>query len=204
MQIIKIDQNKIENGQIDLIVESLKRGEVIVYPTDTVYGLGCDARNVEAIKRINKIKGERQLKPFLVLVSDFNMLHKYCFANLEQMEYLKKVWFTPASQAGPGPVTVILKRRPNLPDELTAGQNSLAVRLPQDDFLIKMIGAAGFPIVSTSLNLKGEKPLCSVKKVESHFKYKPDLIIDAGECKTTKPSKLVDLRDIKNIKVIRK
>ncbi len=195
MQTIKIDLNKIIQEQIDLIVDYLKRGLVIAYPTDTVYGLGCDARNSEAIKRINKIKGERGKKPLLVLISDFEMLKRYCFVNLEQTEYLEKVW--------PGAVTVVIKRRPILPEALTGGLNSLAVRLPKNDFLIKIINEAGWPIVSTSLNKKGEKPLTDVKNLEKHFKYLPDLIIDAGECEKTKPSRLVDIRDAKNIKVLR-
>ena len=196
MKTIKINLKKITKDEVDLIVDYLKRGKIIAYPTDTVYGLGCDARNAEAIKRINKIKGERGLKPLLVLMSDFSMLKRYCFVNLEQMEYLKIIW--------PGPVTVILKRRPILPDELTGGLNSLAVRLPKNDFLFRIISQAGFPIVSTSLNKKGEKPLLEVKNLEKYFKYLPDLVIDAGECKKTKPSRLVDIREVKNIKILRK
>jgi L-threonylcarbamoyladenylate synthase len=196
MKTIKINLNKISQEEVDLIVEYLKSGKVIAYPTDTVYGLGCDARDSQAIMRINKIKGERGKKPLLVLISDFLMLKKYCFVNLEQTEYLEKVW--------PGPVTVILKRRPILPNELTGGQNSLAVRLPDSDFLIKIISVAGFPVVSTSLNKKGDKPLLDIKNLETHFKYLPDLVIDAGAAEKTKPSKLIDLRDTENIKVIRK
>jgi L-threonylcarbamoyladenylate synthase len=196
MQTIKINLNKIIQTDVDLIVDYLKRGLVIAYPTDTVYGLGCDAGNAEAIKKINKIKEEKTNKPLLVLMSDFKMLQKYCFFNQEQEKYLSDVW--------PGPVTVILKRKPILPAELTGGQNSLAVRLPDNDFLIKIISEAGFPIVSTSLNKKGEKPFTNVENLEKYFKYLPDLVIDAGECKRTKPSRLVDIRDIDNIKVIRK
>ncbi|MBU2007667.1 threonylcarbamoyl-AMP synthase [Patescibacteria group bacterium] len=204
MQIIKINLNKITQEQIDLIVDYLKQGLVIAYPTDTVYGLGCDARNVEAIKRINKIKNQKIKKlkkqenkrPLLVLISDYKMLRQYCFINQEQEKYLASIW--------PGSVTVILKRRPNLPPELTGGLNSLAVRLPKSEFLIKIISKVGFPLVSTSLNKKADKPLSDVQNLEKYFKYLPDLTIDAGECKKTKPSSLVDIRDVENIKVLRK
>ena len=196
MKTIKINLNNITAEEVDLIADYLKRGMVIAYPTDTVYGLGCDARNSVAIKRINKIKGAKRNKPLLILISDFKMLKKYCFISPPQTDYLKKIW--------PGPVTVILKRRPNLPKELTGGLNSLAVRLPENDFLIKIINDAGFPIVSTSLNKKGDKPLRNPQNLEKHFKYLPDLAVDAGECEKTKPSRLVDIRDVKNIKVIRK
>ena len=101
------------------------------------------------------------------------------------------------------PVTVILESQPNLPDKLTGDSNSLAVRLPDNDFLVKIISKAGFPIVSTSLNKTGEPPLSNVQNLEKYFKYLPDLAIDAGECENTKPSRLVDLRDVKNVIVLR-
>lgn len=218
MQTIKINLHNLIQEQISLIADYLKRGLVIAYPTDTIYGLGCDPKNVEAIKKINKIKGEKGDKPLLVLISDFAMLKQYCFINSLQMEYLKRIWTRPhprlsfpdaavgtrARRGALRPVTVILKRRPNLPPELTGGLNSLAVRLPDNKFLIKIINEAGWPLVSTSLNKKGGKPLANVKNLEKHFKYLPDLVIDAGECGRVKPSRLVDLRDIENIKILRK
>src|SRR3989338_5698832 len=147
--------DKITGEEIELIVKYLENGKVNAYPTDTVYGLGCDARNADAIRRINKIKGEKKNKPLIVLISDFAMLRRYCFFNQEQEKYLREVW--------PGRVTVILKRRPILPEALTGGLNNLAVRLPKNDFLVKIISKAGWPIVSTSLNKKGEKPLTNAQ-----------------------------------------
>ena len=237
MQTIKIDINKVTEEQVDFIAGYLKRGQVIAYPTDTVYGLGCDASNELAIKKIKKIKNQQNKKPMLVLVSSFKMLEKYCLVNAEQMEYLKKVWpesKPPLSSSPPiwragfvrrgtnanpphpplqggrdkgaesRPVTVILENRNNLPVELTGGLNSLAVRLPKSEFLIKIICQGGFPIVSTSLNKTGQPPLNNVKNLEKYFEHLPDLAVDAGECERAKPSRLVDLRDIKNIRVIRK
>ncbi len=210
MQTIKIDINKITPEQIDIIVDYLKRGLVIAYPTDTIYGLGCDARDARAVEKIKKIKGGRDEKPFIILISDFIMLKEYCEVSEEQMEYLKKVWGVRKIPLTPfikgvksGPTTVIFKGRKNLPEELTRGLNSLAVRLPKSEFLIKMISKAGFPIVSTSLNKTGEPPLDNVRGLEKYFTVLPDLAIDAGECANAKPSKLIDLRDMENIKVIR-
>lgn len=209
MKIIKINLNKITRAEVNLIADYLKRGKVIAYPTDTVYGLGCDARNAKAIKKVNKIKGQKGIKPLLVLISDFKMLKKYCLVNSAQMGYLKKIWTRPhpslslARRGAVRPITVILKRKVNLPDELTGGLNSLAVRLPKSEFLVKIISDAGFPIVSTSLNKVGDKLLTNVKNLKKYFKYLPDLAIDAGIIKG-RPSKLIDLRDVKNIKVIRK
>ena len=211
MQTIKIDINRITEGQIDLIVDYLKRGQVIAYPTDTIYGLGCDARNEEAIKAIKKMKGQKDDKPLLVLISDFAMLKQYCVINAEQMEYLKKGWgehhatpLTPLVRgADQRPVTVILENRQNLPAELTGGLDSLAVRLPKNEFLIKMISKVGFPLVSTSLNKAGQPPLSNLNNLGDYFEILPDLALSVGTIAGAKPSKLVDLRDVKNIKVIR-
>lgn len=210
MPTIKIDINKTTEEQIDLIVDYLKRGQIMAYPTDTIYGLGCDARNILAINKINKIKGQRDNKPMLALVSDDEMLKRYCVVSAEQLEYLRKIWplkppLSPSfvRRGTIAPVTVILENRKNLPDELTGGLDSLAVRLPKNEFLIKIISQAGFPIVSTSLNKTGQPPLTNAQNLEKYFKYLPDLVIDMGECANAKPSRLVDLRDMEKIKVIR-
>jgi L-threonylcarbamoyladenylate synthase len=208
MQTIEIDINNATDEQIDLIVDYLKRGQVIAYPTDTIYGLGCDAGNAVAVEKIKKIKGGREDKPFIALISDFKMLKEYCEVNAEQLEYLEKVWVNPPYPPLEGgrirPVTVILESQGNLPHELTGGLESLAVRLPANDFLVKIISKCGFPVVSTSLNKTGQPPLSSVQNLEKHFKALPDLAVDAGAIAGGKPSKLIDLRDVKDIKVIRK
>jgi len=220
MPTIKIDINKITQEQIDLIVVYLKRGQVIAYPTDTIYGLGCDARDQLAVKKIKKIKGRDAQKregekAMLALVSDFEMLKQYCLVSEEQEGYLRAIWpgcasFNHITSPTPlykgvaqKPVTVILESKRNLPAELTGGLNSLAVRLPKSEFLIKIIKQAGFPIVSTSLNKTGEPSLDNVQNLGKYFKHLPDLAVDAGTIAGEKPSRLVDIRDMGNVKVIR-
>ncbi len=217
MQTIKIKLNKITDKQIDLIVAYLKRGKVVAYPTDTVYGLGCLATNRKAITKVHKIKKQELKKPLLVLISDYKMLEEYCNVNKIQKEYLKKIWPIPHPNLSPPirrtglarrgafrPVTVVLKLKKKMPKELTDGLKTLAVRLPKSKFLIKIIKKLGEPIVSTSLNLVGQPLLNDVSKLDQYFKNeKPDLVIDAGFIKS-KPSKLIDIREINNIKILRK
>ena len=198
MGYLKINLKKIAKDEIDLIVDYFKRGKVIVYPTDTIYGLGGLATDKKAIKKIFKIKGRIEKKPFLILVNSFKMLKKYCWVSRKQEKYLRKTW------RGARAVSVILKKKRNLPQELTGGQETVAVRLPKVKFLIKILSGVGQPIVSTSLNKSGQKNLDSVSRLDNYFKKaKPDLIIDAGVIKA-KSSRLVDARDIRNIKVLRK
>lgn len=174
----------------------MKAGKVIVYPTDTIYGLGCLARDRRAVDRIRRLKKRDSDKPFLVLVSDFKMLAKYFQVDKKQRAYLKKIW--------PGKVSVILEKKGALSGYVSGGLASVAVRLPKSGFLTKMINELGSPIVSTSLNLSGKPHLVSVSNLASYFgRIKPDLIIDAGELKG-KPSKLIDLRNLNDIKILRK
>lgn len=196
MQKIKINYSKVQKQEIGLIAGFLKMGKVLVYPTDTIYGLGCRADDKQAIRKIFRIKKRDKKKPLLVLISDYKMLRKFFFVDKNQEAYLRKVW--------PGKISVILNKKIELPGELTAGLPSLAVRLPKSRFLTKMIKEVGGPIVSTSLNISGEEPVEKVDSLQTYFQgAKPDIIVDAG-LRRGRPSKLIDLRDAKNIIVLRK
>ena len=201
MKYLKVNKNKIANDEINLIIDYFKSGKIVVYPTDTIYGLGCRADDALAVKKILEIKKRDPRKSLIVLVSSLSMLKRYCYINPAQTKYLKKVWNQARS------TTVILKNRGLLPKEVSGGRDTLAVRLPnllKNDFLVKMIRGMKVPIVSTSLNISGEKNLESVSNLDNYFKRtKPDLVIDAGMLKT-KPSRLVDLTDVTDIEVLRK
>jgi tRNA threonylcarbamoyl adenosine modification protein (Sua5/YciO/YrdC/YwlC family) len=196
VEIIKINKNKISFKEISLIADFLKRGKTIVYPTDTIYGLGCLATDKKAINKIYAIKKREKKKPFLVLLGDWKMAADYFMVSPEQKKYLKKIW--------PGKVSVVLRHKNFFPKELSAGLPTLAARLPNNDFLVKIIKAVGVPLVSTSLNLSLRPHLDNVSDLDDYFNIKkPDLIIDSGLLKS-KPSKLIDLTDMDNIKILRK
>jgi L-threonylcarbamoyladenylate synthase len=193
---IKINLKKIEKQKIGLIVDFLKLGKIIVYPTDTIYGLGCLADNKKAINKIYRIKKREKKKPLIVLISSFKMLKKYFLVDKKQEACLRKIW--------PGKISVILNKKTILPGELSGGLSSVAVRLPKSQFLTKMISKSGSPLVSTSLNLSGKKPVENVTNLSKYFTgSKPDFIVDGGVL-LGEPSTLIDLRDIDNIKILRK
>ena len=194
---LKINPKKITSAELALIVKSLLRGEVIVYPTDTIYGIGCLATNTKAIQKIKAIKKRDPNKPLLILVSSLYMAKKYCFVSKKQELILKELW------SGHRPTSIILKHRNLLSKELIPKQEGIAVRLPKSDFLRKMIRTAGTPIVSTSFNISGEAVWNQVafladKKLS---KSDHDLVIDGGEL-NNKASKIIDLTS-DTIKIIR-
>jgi tRNA threonylcarbamoyl adenosine modification protein (Sua5/YciO/YrdC/YwlC family) len=190
---IPINLKKISAQEIGFIVDFLQKGKTIAYPTDTIYGLGCLATDKKAIAKIYRLKKRTKKNPLLVLISDFKMLRKYFSVDKKQAAYLHKIW--------PGKVSVILNKKATLPDDISASLSSAAVRLPKSRFLTKMIKELGAPIVSTSLNKSGDKPCEQVDNLNQYLK--PDLVIDAGQLKGS-PSKLIDLRDVNDIKVLRK
>ncbi len=195
---LKINPKKITSADQALIVKSLQDGEVIVYPTDTIYGLGCLASDVKAIKKIKAIKKRDENKPLLILVSSLYMAKKYCFVSKKQESILRELWNSNR------PTSVILRHRNLLPQELIPKHKGLAVRLPKSDFLRKIIRTAGVPVVSTSFNISGE-PVWNEVNFLATKKLKisdPELIVDGGKL-NNKPSRIVDLME-NEIKIIRK
>ncbi len=209
MKIIKIDLENFSKEEVDVVAGEILKGEVVVLPTDTVYGLSAIVTSKKAIRKIYKIKKRtpKQQKHLLLLVKSFCMVKNYCFLSAKQHSYLKERWIE-----GGRALTVILrgrrkyfqKQKINL-FELISEDDGVAVRRPDNKFLLELIKAVGEPIVSTSLNITGEAELKDVSRIDKYFKEaKPDVIVDVGELPKQKPSRLEDLREMKNIKVYRK
>lgn len=195
---LKINQNKTTSAELALIVKALHQGKIIIYPTDTIYGLGCLATKAEAINKIKAIKKRDANKPLLILVSSLYMAKRYCFVSKKQEIILRELW------NGHRPTSVILRHRKLLPQELNPKQEGLAVRLPKSDFLRKIIRTSGVPLVSTSFNISGQPVWNQVSFLADKKlgKADPDLIIDGGKL-NHKASRIVDLTSLK-LKIIRK
>jgi L-threonylcarbamoyladenylate synthase len=199
---VEINPKKINSAIIDLVSGSLHIGQVLVLPTDTIYGLSCLADNPKAIKKIYHLKKRDSKKPLLLLVASLKMAKKYVVMSARQEKLLKKLWAK--TQA---PCTIILKNKNKLPVELTRGSDGLALRLPKSKFLIKIIEKVNCPLVSTSVNLSGQKNITNLRQLNYYFPKKnnrPDLVIDAGPSPKRRPSRLIDLRDEDAPIIIRK
>lgn len=200
--------NSIAGANFDLIIDYLRAGKVAVLPTDTIYGLSCLAAAKKAIAKIYQIKQRKEKQPLLVLVSSLRMLEKYAFVSAQQKQYLRALWpwaFSAFASSAKKPTTVILAGRKNLPNNINAENDSLAFRLPNSEFLLNIIKKCKAPLVSTSLNISGQENISDLRDLHKIFsRHKPDFAVDAGILKKAKPSRLIDLRDLKNIKIIRK
>jgi len=209
MKFLKIDLDKYTKEDIDFIAEEILAGKVVVLPTDTIYGLSAIATSQKAINKIYAIK-KRKLKDqkhLILLAKSFCMVRRYCFLSKKQYNYLKEKW-----TEGERALTVILKGRREYFKklnielfEMISSDDGVAVRRPNNKFLLDLIKKVDEPIISTSLNITGEKDLKNVSLTNEYFQdKKPDLVVDVGFLLKRQPSRLEDLRDINDIKVHRK
>lgn len=169
-------------------VDILKRGGVIVYPTDTAYGLGCDPLNPDALKAVYAIKQRDASQPFPVIAANVAMVKEWCDWPDEARQFAKQHW--------PGPLTLVLHITRPLPRELTGWRTTLAVRVPAHEVAKAISRRLGRPIVSTSANISGSKELFDpedVMRVFADAKKQPDLFLDDGMLVHSKPSTILDL-----------
>jgi len=169
---------------------AITAGGIVLYPTDTLYGIGCDATNAGAVKKLRALKRRGSEKPMSILVSDFIMLSRFCKLTHEQEKILHELL--------PGPYTFILPLKGHLPvsDELEVG-----VRVPEHAFMRAVAKSTGVPIVTTSANLSGEKDADELSGVAREIMEGCDLAIDGGKCKYAQGSTIIDLV---RMKVLRK
>jgi L-threonylcarbamoyladenylate synthase len=168
--------------------EIIKKSGIVIYPTETVYGIGANIFSSTALEKVFAIKERDKNKPVSVAVSDLKMMEDLVYIGEKERRFIEKFL--------PGPVTVVMKKKEKVPDLLTSGSKLLGIRFPAHESTIKLIQLAGVPITSTSANISGEPPPASVDEI----RISADYIIDGGICKG-EPSTVVDLV---NLKIIRK
>ena len=180
MRILNPDEFKMEK---DSIIESIVDGDVFIYPTDTIYGIGCDAANSDSVKKIRKLKS-RATNPFSVIAPSMDWIRENCIVTNEGEEWLKKL---------PGPYTLIfmLKTKECIAKEVNPGLDTLGVRIPKH-WLSKFFSETAIPIVTTSVNKSSEDYMTSIDDLDENMKSGLDFVLYEGE-KEGKPSKIIDL-----------
>lgn len=182
---------------IEEAIAILKKGGVVVYPTDTAYGLGAKFGDKSAAKRIYKIKGRAKGKPLPTIVGSLALARKFFKISRQEFALAKKYW--------PGPFSLLLQRK--IKNSKSKIKNYfVVVRVPDSKIARKLSAALGEPVFSTSANLSGAGECYSPLEVMKQFagkKYLPDLIFDAGRLKKKKPSTIVKVIGDK-IEVLRK
>lgn len=173
---------------ISRAAEILRAGGVILYPTDTLYGLGADALSDEAVAKVKEIKGRDAAKPIHAIVADVEMANQY-------VEFGGK-GFALACAYMPGPLSLILKKRAGVDTGIGKNMDTFCIRIPDNRFCIELARAFGKPYTTTSANRAGETTGRSVREILEQLGEKAsliDLVIDAGELPERKPSTIVNV-----------
>jgi L-threonylcarbamoyladenylate synthase len=182
--------------EIENCITVLKKGGLILYPTDTVWGIGCDATNPEAVDKVFKLKQRSDEKSLICLVHDFRMLNEYV-ENVPEvaydiLKYAKK------------PTTIIYDDPIRVAENIIAEDNSLAIRVTKDEFCKKLIQRFRRPLVSTSANISGEKTPQSYAEIDPLILEGVDYVVNLHhEKKSGKPSAIIKLKNDGSVKVIR-
>ena len=195
MKTSRYNQNIINASKEALAV--LKKGGLILYPTETVWGLGCDATNADAVSKIYALKQRAESKSMICLVSDFKMLNQY-------VENIPEVAYDILKYAAK-PTTIVYDSPIRIAENLIAEDDTLAVRVTQDDFCKTLIKKLGRPLVSTSANISGERTPKSFKEIDPVILNGVGYTVDLQRNKKSgAPSAIIQIKNDGTVKIIRK
>ncbi len=180
-------------------VSVLRAGGVIAYPTETVYGFGCDPRDQKAVSKLFQIKQREKGKPILLVASSMAQVEKVAIVSGSTKRFLKTVW--------PGALTVVLPLRSDI--ALAKGislKGEVAIRISASPDVRALARGFGFPITSTSANLSGQEPCRSSKEVNEIFsgtRFRPDFVIDGGRLPPRKASTIIRFTEEGKVEILR-
>lgn len=182
--------------EINNALKVLREGGIILYPTDTVWGIGCDANNPEAVKKVYQLKQREDSKALICLVADDRMLKKY-------VKKIPEVAFNILDVAD-SPITIIYDDAQNLAENLIAEDHTIAIRIPDDDFCFQLLRKFNGAIVSTSANISGQPTPKSFKEIAPEVLKGVDYVVNLHREKIcNKPSSIIKLSNKGVVKIIR-
>lgn len=161
-------------------------GGVVAFRTDTFYGLGADPFKPDAVRLVKELKGRDDAKPILVLISDATEAARFTGAQT-------KLFAALSARHWPGPLTLVVRARGDVPEELTAGTATIGLRLPDDEDVRALVRACGGALTATSANLSGAAPARTAADVARAFPENLPLIIDGGAARSSLPSTVLDV-----------
>lgn len=183
-------------NEIKKSLETLKKGGIILYPTDTVWGIGCDVTNYSAIEKIYKLKKRHRTESMICLVSDFKMLNQY-IQSIPEVAYDILKYATK-------PTTIVYDKPMHVAENLVAEDDTLAIRVVRKGFSNLLLKKFRKPIVSTSANISNQAVPGSFKEISEEILKGVDYVVNLpNECKNAKPSSIITLSNEGLVKVIR-
>jgi len=189
-------QDGINKYELVDVITVLEEGGIVIFPTDTVYGIACNCFQEETIKKLYQIKNRPNYKPINVLTDNIEKI-KLITKNMSEKE--KEL----IDKYMPGALTVIMEKKDNIPDVLTAGLETIGVRIPKNDIALSILEKFDYPLAVTSVNISGQKDGTAVEDFIDEFEDKVDIIIDGGKSEIGIPSTIVKVNE-DEIEIVRK
>jgi L-threonylcarbamoyladenylate synthase len=183
MRVIKVDAENPQPKMIEVAAKVLEVGGVVVYPTETVYGIGANILEPNAVQRVFEIKERSADKPSSIAFKDMKSAERF-------------VYFTPqakklAEKFLPGPLTIVLNTNVDVSELL--GKSKIGVRIPSNRVALALLNRVKFPITATSANISGNESAANAQDATAQIGGRVDVVLDAGPCELAKPSTVVDL-----------
>lgn len=189
---------KIQNLDYKKIGAELKNGKIIIYPTDTVYGVGGIITNEETIKNIYKAKDRSFSSPLIALISSADKIEEIAVINEKNRDKINKL----IQVFWPGGLTIILESKKIVPPIMISNGKTVGVRMPDHEAALKIIESAGGILPTTSANISGEATPRSYEELDEKFKCRVDITVDGGKCPIGTASTIIDMSS-ENIKILR-
>jgi L-threonylcarbamoyladenylate synthase len=194
-KVLKITRHMPEWESIKIAVDTLERGGIICFPTDTIYGFAASIYSRAAIERLRDIKGRGE-GPFVVIASDMDIVSELTSKiSVRQQKLIDAHW--------PGPLTIVFEASERVPEYITGPGGSLAVRIPNDVLTQSILRACGLPLAAPSANPKGRAPALSSEEVLAGFEGSVDLLLDGGQIQCPQPSTIVAVKPHR-LKILRR
>ena len=184
--LILINQEQPDKDSVRITIEALRQGEIIIYPTETVYGLGVDCENEQAVRNLYRVKKRKETKPFLLIAADREMVRNYVNEVSDfGHRLMDKFW--------PGPLTIVFKAGTNVSQLVRGGTTEIGIRVPDNMLCRSIVKELGRPITSTSANLSGEKECSTIEQIPMAVRSAAAIILDGGKTRGIVPSTVISI-----------
>lgn len=184
--LIVINQEQPDDDGIRIAVEALQHGGLIIYPTETVYGLGVDCENEHAVKNLYRVKKRKEAKPISLIAADIEMVLDYVDKVSDfGRRLMDRFW--------PGPLTIVFEAETNVNPLIRGGTSAIGIRVPDNVLCCTLVQQLGRPITSTSANLSGEKECRRIEQIPGGLKSAAEVILDGGKTRGIAPSTVISV-----------
>lgn len=187
-------KNKIDENELKNTIDVINNGGIVIFPTDTVYGIASNIDDEKAISNLFELKGRNDNKPICVLTSSVNKIEKVAYIKNKELELITKYM--------PGALTIILDKKEDISNRLTSNLQTIGVRIPNNEIALNILKYIEKPLATTSANLSGNQPATKLEELVDEFNGKVDIIIDGGITDLKQSSTIIKVEN-NEIKVLR-